>query len=669
MTPDPLASSPDKGDTSDELVTQLDAAIERLTAANAAAEVSPVFEVVDAARPLMFDEGGLDALYARVPAIEAAGFFRGSDWDHPQTLVPSLAARTVRHGDSVATMVEGLSQIRLLAVARGDYAHPTVSAEHAHHFLTQVMALNLDLVVGDLQESDRLRPDQLGYAVQALYRYLLRHLGYQDLLQHLVAEVWRILAQRPVQVDGVKQMVTQIASCLHHPDVMADEVGEDALRLINAVFSPTEGCREDPGFEVYAERLESMDDAALLQEAIAFAQAMHETGLVSPYMPGFIRYLRERWNELIPTALGLSQTGADVFQCYPALIHELIDEALFPETSQAAYGLAMMLERGILYSPAVAPSLWRQLRLSVCDAAAEKIVAVFGERRSPECFLLADVLNVLGLPLGVGQGNYPTCQSTRALSMWAFLLPAELLRIVAWAARDDEIVMRFEGQSISSRDLGTGLAAEPPVDVDAVSLITVPHLDRIYFEMGRRSAGRGEDPHKWVNAEFHGDHVGHGFRIAVDVFTGGLKDFEGFLRDFYAAYHPFYNGNIPVIHPQPAGIAVTDSASRFLGWHAITIQRLALDASQVMRVYFFNPNNDSGQDWGQGIVTSTQGNGERYGEASLPVAEFASRLYVFHYDPLEKGDPTEVPASEVELAMGLARDSWALGRSSHDDRD
>ncbi|MBB3189270.1 hypothetical protein [Halomonas cerina] len=645
-----------------ELVERLDAAIEGLAAANANGGVSPVFEVLDPARDLMFDAKGLDVLYARVPALEAAGFFRGSDWDHPQTLVPSLAFRTVRYGDPVATVVESLSQIRLLAVARGDYLHPSVSAEHAHHFLAQVMAMNLDLVVSDLQEGDRLRPDGLGYAVQNLYHYLLEHLGYENLLEHLVAEVWRVLAQRPVQVDGVKHMVTQIAACLHKPDAVVGEVGEDASQLIDAVFSPTQGCREDPGLDVYAERIAAMDDATLLQEAIAFAQAMHNTGLVSPYMPGFIRYLRTRWNALIPTALGLSYTGADAFHCYPALIHKLIDEALFAETSQATYGLAMMLERGILYSPPVAPSLWRQVRLTLCDAAAQKIVEVFGTRHSPECFLLADVLNVLGRPLGVGQGNYPTCQSTRALSMWAYNAPDVLLRNVAWAARDDEVIMRFEGDNISSRELGAGLASEPPVDVDAVSLLTVPHLDRIYFEMGRRSAGRGEDPHKWVNAEFHGDQVGHGFRIAVDVFTGGLKDFEGFIRDFYAAYHPFYNGNLPVINPQPAGIAVTDSATRFLGWHAITIQRLALDPSRDMRVYFFNPNNDSGQDWGQGIVTSTQGHGELYGEASLPVAEFAARLYVFHYDPLEKGDPAEVPADEVYRAMRLAQESWAMGR-------
>ena len=647
---------------SGELVKTLDAAISRLAERNAIEGVSTVFEVIDAAQPLMFSPEGLEALYERVPAIEAAGFFGGSDWDYPQTLVPSLAARTIRHGEAAATMVESLSQIRLLAVTKGDYIHPSISAEHAHHFLNQALALNLDLVVSNLQESDRLRPNRLGYAVQNLYHYLIRHLGYENLLEHLVGEVWRILTQRPVQVDGVKQMVTQIAVCLEKPDALGGDVGDDALQLINAVFSPTEGCREDPGFDVYTERLAEMDDATLLREAIAYAQAMHNTGLVSAYMPVFIRYLRGRWNALIPTALGLSNTGADAFHCYPALIHTLIDDALFPETSQCAYGLPMMLERGILYSPPVAPSLWRQIRLSLCDIAAEKIVAVFGSSRSPECFLLADVLNVLGRPLGVGQGNYPTCQSTRALSMWAYNMPAELLRILAWAARDDEIVMRFEGDSISSRELGAGLATEPPVDVDAVSLLTVPHLDRIYFEMGRRSIGRGEDPHKWVNSAFHGDHVGHGFRIAVDVFTGGLKDFEGFIRDFYAAYHPFYNGNIPVINPQPAGIAVTDSATRFLGWHAITIQRLSLDADKAMRVYFFNPNNDSGQNWGQGIVTSTQGHGELYGEASLPVAEFASRLYVFHYDPIEKGEPSDIPSEEVNRAMQLAKGSWALGR-------
>ena len=145
-------------------------------------------------------------------------------------------------------------------------------------------------------------------------------------------------------------------------------------------------------------------------------------------------------------------------------------------------------------------------------------------------------------------------------------------------------------------------------------------------------------------------------------FTGGLKDFDGFIRDFYAAYHPFYNGNIPVINPQPAGSPSRTAPSRFLGWHAITIQRLALDPGGACVYTSSIPTMTVVRTGDRTSVTSTQGNGERYGEASLPVAQFASRLYVFHYDPLEKGEPDDIPTIELNLAMRLAQESWALGR-------
>ena len=99
-----------------------------------------------------------------------------------------------------------------------------------------------------------------------------------------------------------------------------------------------------------------------------------------------------------------------------------------------------------------------------------------------------------------------------------------------------------------------------------------------------------------------------------------------------------------------------------VGWHAITIQRVTLDQDEVMRVYFYNPNNDSGQDLGNGVKVSTEGRGERFGESSLPVAEFVSRLYIFHYDPLEHIDPAGVPAEDVAEGEALARGSWALER-------
>ena len=200
------------------------------------------------------------------------------------------------------------------------------------------------------------------------------------------------------------------------------------------------------------------------------------------------------------------------------------------------------------------------------------------------------------------------------------------------------------------------------MDVDAVSAVLVPHLDRIYHAMGALCADRGDDPHRWINPEFHGWWVGRGFALAVDLNTGKLTDYDGFVRHFFAYYHPLHNGNQPLIHPQPAGLAVTDSAARFVGWHAITVQRVALDQNGEMRVYFYNPNNDSGQDFGNGVRVSTEGSGERFGESSLPVVEFVSRLYLFHFDPLEHMHPEQVPAADVAAVEALARGSWAAER-------
>jgi hypothetical protein len=271
----------------------------------------------------------------------------------------------------------------------------------------------------------------------------------------------------------------------------------------------------------------------------------------------------------------------------------------------------------------------------------------------------------LGQPLGIGQGNNPTCQSARAISMWSYSDPDYLLHLIAQAAHSDGILMYFEGRPLASAQLPVGLTRTVPLDTDPVSMVLVPHLDRVYHEMGRLCAERGEDPHRWINPEFHGWWVGRAFRIAVDVASGALKDYEAFLGQFYGSYHPFYNGNQPLIHPQPAGIAVTDSSARFVGWHAVTILRVALDQEGAMRVYFYNPNNDSGQDWGHGVVVSTHGHSERYGEASLPFEQFASRLYIFHedHDPGERCSQPQPPADALEPAKRMALASWAATRA------
>ncbi|QOR38343.1 hypothetical protein HNO52_07370 [Billgrantia diversa] len=654
--------SPTSDDKLQGLLVHLDEATALLGEARDFAKPGKLPRVLDTARRVLFQPGGAAALETRARSLERAGVFLGTDWATPQYLLPGLTTHALKSADPNTVVIEALSELRLLAVAKGDYPHTQISAEQAHHYLTQVMALNLWLLFSAPSEAERETQGRLAQIPRHLFRHLAERIGYEHIIDKLIEEIWRILQQRPIQVESVKQMITQIAICQADPDIDLGASGQGADRLVSSLFGPTRASREDPGIEIYRERLSSMDNSALQGEATGFARAMHDTGLVSPYHPVLLRHLLDHGDHLLSEALGLSSTGRDCLLCYRELAHALIRSAVHPATPQAAYGLALMLERGILYQPPVAPAMWRQLGLSLSEWSQQRLTLAFGDAVSPRARLLEGVLCMLGLPLGVGQGNNPTCQSARALSMWAYNDPDYLLQMVAWAARDDDIIMHFEGMPLSSMASLSGVADSLPMDLDPVSLIVVPHLDRIYAEMGRRCIGREGDPHRWVNPEFHGWWSGRGFRINVDVATGQLHELDDFLRHFYASYHPYYNSNQPLIHPQPAGIAVTDSAARFIGWHAITILRVSLDPSDVMRVYFFNPNNDSGQDWGDGVRVSTAGNAERFGEASLPFEQFVSRLYIFHYDPLERGELARISQEELDRVTQYIHRSWGADR-------
>lgn len=645
-----------------QLLEQFDTALATLSQAPSFSRPARVSRVFDSGRRVMLEPGGCLALEQRAAAIERAGVFADSDWATPQRLLPALTPHSLGCADANTVMIESLSELRLLAVARGDYPHSLISAEQAHHYLTQVLALNLSKLFDMGGEAERETQGRLAEVPRALLRYLAERVGYEFIIDTMVDEIWRLLGQRPLLVHSVRGMISQIALCQANAEIDLGASGQGAARLVSSLFGPTQACREDPGVAIYAERLTAMDTYALQQEATGMARAMHDTGLVSPYHPVLLRYLLEHGDHLISEALGLSTTGRDCLLCYHQLVRALIDSVASPATPQAVYGLALLLERGILYQPPLAPALWRQLSLKLSDGSRERLALAHGESVSPEARLLEGVLCMLGQPLGVGQGNNPTCQSARALSMWAYNDPDYLLQMVVWAARDDEIVMHFEGRPISSMATTAGLAASLTLDLDPVSLLVVPHLDRIYAEMGRLCLEREGDPHRWINPEFHGWWAARGFHISVNVATGMIDEPQAFYRYFYAAYHPLYNGNQPLIHPQPAGIAITDSAARFIGWHAITILRAAIGQDDVTRVYFFNPNNDSGQDWGDGVEVSTEGNGERFGEASLPFAQFASRLYIFHLDPQEQGVWADVPDAELDTVLGYLRRSWGVER-------
>lgn len=664
MTPNTTQAGEGQTAGLDHRLAALDRVVEQLANASRMGKASYQGRVLDCAGRVLVREGGVAALRARVARMDEAGIFAGTDWAHPANLLPGLVGRTLELGADQTVVLECLSLLRFLAIARDGHGSAGLPPDHAGHFLTQVMALNLERLFGRTDETARATATPLQRGVDRLFACLLDEIGAQGILGRLVDEIWRILAQRPLQVEPVKSMVLQIALALSRNDVDPGDARLGADRLISAVFGPTSLSREDPGLDLYRERLAAADMRSLQDEAGGLARAMHDTGLVSDYHAAFLRWVLESGQgRLLPDCLGLSNTGLDALRCYEPLVRALIEAAVGPGTAQAILGIALLLERGILYSPPIAPSLWRLLDSPLSPACEAALVASRGGHLPARTHLIAGVLTLLGQPLGIGQGNNPTCQSARALSLWALNDPDYLLWQIAQVTRSDSLRLHFEGQPIDTAALPAGLAMHTPLDADPVSVLLVPHLDRAYAEMGRRAAGRGDDPHRWINPEMHGWWVGRDFHIAVDVASGRLHRYTDFLRAFFASYHPLYNGNQPVIHPQPAGIAVTDRAAAFIGWHAISIIRVSLDQSGEMRVYFFNPNNDSGQDWGAGVVVSTQGHGERFGEGSLPFEQFAARLYLFHDDGLAPLASTPVPDDILERVARMGRESWAALRA------
>lgn len=635
--------------------------LERLENSSRAAKLMHQGPVLEAAVRLMKAPGGLDDLLELAPRFDRAGVFQGTDWAHPAQLQTRLARHSLL-GQPHTVAIEALSELRFLAVAEGTYAHPEIDAGSAREFLTELLALNLDLLFDRSTEATRTRELSLREAVGHLANYVSQRLHAPELYGKVVEEIEAILQQRPIQVADVKAMITRLSTIQYGRPLLEGPAADKANRMAAALFAPTPLTAGDPGVEAYAEQLAAATNDALRHEALASASLMHETGLVSDYHAVLLRHLSRAAPELLSDAMGLSDAGRQSLLCFRDIVFALIEHGIYPQTAQGIHGLARMLESGILFFHPVVPGLWRQIQLELAPEVRELLTSIFGTVPGPECHLLAGTLSVLGQPLGVGQGNNPTCQAARAMALFAQNSPDYLLQLICWAARDGEIIMMFEGQAISSRNLKAGLLQQLDPRLDPVSLVLVPHLDRIYAEMGRRVAGRSEDGHRWINPAFHGWWVNRGCRTALDLMTGNVQDFEGFVRHFYATYHPLYNRHQPVIHPQPAGIASTTALGAHTGWHAIAIQRLDLDAPDgEMRVYFHNPNNEKRQEWGDGIVTSIQGHGERPGESSLPVAEFVSRLYLFHYDPLEEGDPASVPPEEVEKIAGLARSSWASG--------
>ncbi|PSL41911.1 hypothetical protein B0H99_101157 [Planomicrobium soli] len=615
-------------------------------------------DVFQLATELAATDEGLEMLYEYAGDFDKAGVFNGGPWADADNLEPAFVGGSLRV-KGLNSVVELLSELRMLSISEGKYIHEKVPAEEASAFLNEVLALNLDLLFP--AETEEARVEGGGAHLERgerLFRFLGSKLSYRAVAHKLVEEIQRLTVQRPIMVDRIINMIETATQMI---DENIDENTKETLQYFQkAITTPTVMSEQQPNMKEYRRNLVEADDAALLKEAQEYAESMNKTGLVAPVAAIFMRYLNRSKPELIPEFLDLSEMGTASFNANQELVRDMIHFSIYPQTSKVIYGLSRMLDRGVLTQEPLIPAIRRLFDIDIRPEVKKRLLRPEYRKAglSANGVLIGGVISVLGQPLGIGQGLNPTCQSARAISLWAQHGIGQLLEYVARAVRENDIDVTFEGEEIHSNSIEDGVAGEIHHELDPVSSVLVPHLDKIYNEMMKKTLLRGEDGHKWVNPEFYGEWIPRGFINIIDPFTGFVTDYDAFVRLFYATHHPLYNEGYEMIYPNPVGIYITNVHGKLLGLHAVSIQRIAQDPDEEYRIYFYNPNNDSGQNWGQGIETSVQGNGELEGESSLPFHQFVARMYAFHFNPYEQGDTYMVEDADVEEIEKLARESW-----------
>lgn len=596
---------------------------------------------------------GMELLVERIPDLVRAGVFEGGPWEDPGRLVPALVNGTLRSGGPT-TLMEILSELRMVAVAEGRLTIDTYAPNRARTFLKEVLVNTMDLLFPGESEEDRSMDPQVRRKLDHLMNLLVERVPLEEIKGALATEIELICLQRPVVTDRALRIINLVRH-----NVQIDPSREEDQRLdryLQAVASPSEGAAGRTASEYHA-FLSDADRNDLEAECKALGSTLRETGLATEHHAVLARHVASR-PSLLAVLLDLDRTGRAELEKHGEFITELLDKTIHPDTARSVYGLGRLLDRGLLSQQPVQGGLRRLGSTELHPEVKQAIRASRPDSELPERqLLLADCVGILGQPLGVAQGKNPTCQSARGISLWSRHAPGKLLGMIRTVAEGNDLSMRFEAEVIRSHGLGPGLVKEFDLELDAVSVVLVPHLDRIYNEMMRRASYRGEDPHKWVNPAMYGHWIPTGFVAAYDYTTGAIRDYETFLRTFYATHHPRFNRGHDLAYPNPVGIFLTSSSGALIGFHAVSILRVA-DIGNETRVYIYNPNSEGRQRWHSDIRPTVAGHGEHPGESSLPFHQFASRIYAFHFNPSDVGDLDAVDPQHVRSVTEAAKESW-----------
>lgn len=610
---------------------------------------------------LLQEREAVEFLYEQMPQLEAAGLFQDTVWEKPQNLVSGLVGGTLL-GSYPTGVLELLSELRILAIAQGQLKHPHFTADQASHFLQSVLVKNFDYISEDFTAAAWKRyPKKDLMKIRFLFDFLLEKIPVESLKALIFEEIETQAAIRPILDHKIKNILTFI----HEKVPLNDRVPVDRkiLQFHDVLFAATPNVKAAADPEAYGKLLEAMDEQALAKECELIGQQMKQTSLVSLYHVQLLKYVAVTKPDLVAEVLALNDHGRVDFERHQALVLSLITDFITSAKPVAVYGLAKVLERNLLSQRIAYNAFNRLLQIKVHASVAQQLQKgnLSAYKATPIQLLVSGALCVLGLPLGVRQGHNPTCQSARGISMWSRNAPGKLIDLIIDAATANNLIFRYKSNLIESAKTAKGLVHELDYKLDPVSIVLVPHLDKVYNEMMLRAGTQhpAEDPHALVNPAFYGHWIQTGFFSVFDSTIKAVKKFDEFVKTFYASFHPEYNGGHHLAYPIPLGIFITNAAGTLQGFHAISLLRFGQHPEGQWRVYFFNPNSEGHQDWGQGIRPTVAGNGERYGESSLPVYQFVARLYAYHYNKLRVGDWIgKVPAGIVKKVEKLAKESW-----------
>nr|WP_106781048.1 hypothetical protein [Lysinibacillus timonensis] len=571
--------------------------------------------VLDKAADLINEPHGLNILLQLAPLFDQSGIFIGKPWESIEKLDPTLVRGTLHAGGTLA-VAEVLSDLRILAIVRGEYKHPKMTAKEASDFLTRVLALNIDLLLMKETEENRVTKLYKDEQASEFLRFISEHCFSPRVFENLYKEIDLLAVQGPIVTNKINKLISSAKKLAEGQDVEPK-----LLKYVKAIYSPSNLALDTT--ENYEDKLKDASDTVLIQEAEQLRSSLVETRLVSIFHVIFLNYIINEKPDLLKYIFAVDDIAKRNLHFNNDLISSLISSSITIETRRSIYGLLRFLQRD-LFTKEIVTELRELMQIPIHEKIIHKLNSRYKLQHDNDLrsIIISGIINILGMPLGIGQGFNPTCQSTRAISYWSQKEPVLLLKLCNQFLKNGSISMTFEGRTFSSEILSP-VPLDDEINIDPISLLLVPHLDSIYFEMLKAAENRHQDPHKWVNPAFHITGVWPGFS---DIYHD-----LNFIENFRLYYHPMYNPDVNIGLPQPVGITIYNRNGQVLGAHAILIQRIEPDPSGIMRVYFYNPNNDSLQTWGSQVQTSVTGNGELEGESSLPFEEFIHFIYAFHY--------------------------------------